>query len=595
VAQNPYAAAPEHPPISPGGAVSTLVSMLPNLYTQGDYADSQWEDWFNKTRPRDELNRPLTQEGLEHMRFMETASERLEQRMFEFVAANPEAAKRFSSEDAEEARYSILGLQRQPRTETGRQLLDEFLGWMQQGGLGEEGAGDTSVTPMQMEEWQNDPDPVRRRNANYRLSPIGKQAMQKTIDYNLFATFQTDPYHRPVALQNPMISGIGGLVGSVFDLSGGVNQAFADTPGNRQNRAVLTPSPLNAMRYSMGLYDKTKQKDEQNRPIVDPELWNTSAGSPIPQGSLMTHIGLENKMATPNTSYGAATQAMTARLMMPQFQRHADDYNKQRIDFYMGRQAEHPMPEYSQTPQNVSDYVTFLRNNARFTPIRFPDHSATALTEQGKTMEGDNYRQITTNFPQFVRKFGHPGFYPSAFVNDAAMVIPSIAGDPGNAAMTAGMAGLGVATGGGFPAVGAAIAGNAGDIPSELGFNTAMTLGQTPQTPWEYFTQPDPNVPLRTPDGRIPEPTLPEYDTALEEYKESRQKTLDDMGAFNNNQQKQANKVEELLQYGRDSGRPVMFQMPPRPPEPVTAPAKPLKKPYISQGQLRATPRRPFD
>jgi hypothetical protein len=589
VAENPYAAAPEHPPISPGGAVSTLVSMLPNLYTQGDYADSQWEDWFNKLRQRDQLGRPLTQEGLEHMRFMETATERFRQRISEFVAQNPEAAKRFTAEDARDARSSILGLRRQPSTETGRQLLGEFLGWMRQGGLGEEGAGDTSVTPMQMEEWRNDPDPVKRRNANYRLSPIGQQAMQKTIDYNLFATFQTDPYNRPVALKNPMINAIGGLVGSAFDLSGGVNQAFADTPGNRQNRAVLTPSPLNAMRYSMGVYDQAQQ--------ANPEFWNTSTGSPIPQGSLMTHMGLENKMATPNTPYGLATLGMTAPLMMPQFQRHTDDYNKERIDFYMGRRADHPMPEYSQTPQNVRDYVKFMGNNARFTPIRFPDHSATALTEQGKTMEGDNWRQISTLFPQFARQFGHPGFYPSAFVNDAAMVIPSIFGDPGNAAMTAGMAGLGLATGGGVPAVGAAIAGNIGDIPSELGFNAALTLGQTPQTPWEYFSQPDPNVPLRTPDGRTPEPSLPEYDTALEEYKVARQNTLDDMGVFNNNQRKQANKVEELLQLGRERGRPVMFQMPPRPPEPVTPPASFIAnpKPYISQGQLRATPRRPFD
>lgn len=595
---NPYAQAPQH---YGGNMVPDLSAMyramVPSLYGEGDYSDPQWQEWLSKSQQRDAAGRPVTQEGLEHMRYLEAAKPIFVQRAGEFIAKYPDLAQRYSAEDGQAAMDSVLGLRRlRPDEQGAKEFASLLLSYVRDTGIfpqqddGKPSAEqkDLSVTPEQYEKWPNDPTPgpklfgsgpgslpsAKQLNARYRLAPAGQEAMQRTMEYNLLSAFQTEPQHRPLPLQNPLISGIAGPVASVVDSGLSLRDPTSqNTPGTRQTKAVFNPSPLNSMRYAMGVYDEAQQ--------ADPEFWKGSRGSPVPQGSLMTPEGLMTNMNTSNTAYGDAYKFLTYPLMKPAYKSVTGEWVFTEAD----RQA-------------LLDYEHL---NDRVTPVRHPDSTVdfNALTAAVKQDHDHDYQKATVYTPQLAKALGMPGFYPSPFVNDFAMVVPGILGDPANAAFTAATGGLGVALGGGPRAIGQALLSNASDIPSEGAFNTGLTLGYAPETYFNYFTGldnlgsdgfPQYTNPLRTKSGRTPHPDLPEYDTAVKAFEEAREKNLDEIKRVNENQRKQ---TEQWMK--SRGGRPTMTQMEPRPPEPDPTPAGLFEQPYETQSQRLFKPRRPFD
>lgn len=588
------------------GASAVYDYFSPDYYSQvaqdgyyGGYSPDQWSEWYERSQTYG------TPEFAKHQDFVSKAQPRYERRLEEFL----KYAEQRQQEDPsygegwgvfwdefygpmveEAAKQKVLGAPVGPDVRASPEamqaadaMVSDFFGWLKDTSLFGEERPDTSVTQEQMDEFERDPDSSKRMNAEWRMSPAGQEAYAKLLDYNFLNAFQ-EGEHRPDPLQSQALSTIGAFFGGAYEnMTARVNNAQMGMPslspafvpqarqGERIGRAqfdlVNSPSPGNALEY-------VNQVD-QFAATQDPEFYNTwLMGSAVPQMSLMSPTGLDNKTFSGNTGYGRLSRSLTDAVMM-------NNYNR----------AER------------GAFTDFMNANDRGTPVRpagMAEESEAAVAA-GREIERDNWKQVSARFPMWIRslnsmiaaqpqvwggetptapsgmkwdntnpfigpqavplsaeerqyekwratqpgvaqpeqpdpdpyaKIGITPFVPSAFVNDAAMVIPGILGDPANAVSTAVVgplaAGMSYAAGAGpagsfINSLRAMLANNASDLPGETAFNTAITLGITPQTPGEYLSQSDPGNPVVNSQGVTPAADTNEYRKAFEEWENKRQ------------------------------------------------------------------------
>ena len=482
-----------------------LSYVTPDIYEKGDYAPQQWEKWYADTQPG----------GVHyerHQEFLQRLEPVLERRYQEFKNAlrsgawKPEdsppmpKSRRSSKEISDKVKDVIRGkpVGNDPQARVYARL---FLDYMRDNSLGGRSARN-SVTPEQYAEWQafkpGGEGIGQAANAPYRLNDAGKDNLERTIDYNLMTTFQTDPVHRPAFLKSGLLMGnVQNLVGMAYP--SGIGMA-AQQLGN-----VWGGDPVSAVDNAVMWDDYSRQKFAEN-----PYYWNDRlAGATIPQASALTAEGLEEKAQGGGSMMGTATRYLSAPLLFP----NLSESERQTL-------------------------VDYARHYSRYSPIMpelNPRESAQRLdlARQLNTQEAEAWQGFSTVLPEQIKQFNKATglnikpTYGSAAMNDLAMVVPGILGDPQNVAQTA----LAAATGG-MSGLAQALLGSVAEIPGEGGFNTAISISNTPQSISEYLFSSNPGVPIRTPDGRIPEPDSQEYDEALKAYRLDQKNALGQAARF---------------------------------------------------------------
>jgi hypothetical protein len=386
-----------------------------------------------------------------------------------------------------------------PSLPISQNFVTGFLNWLEDRGMAQPLAEDGSVTPEQKAQWDNDLDIVRGLNSNYRLNPSGQQNMQATRDYMLLRTFQTDARHRPAHLS-----------AGAYTTAVGLPSAFLDPTDmtGKQAMQAFTGTPKAAMENALMWDDHYQDRIQES-----PEYWNDVVqGATLPSFSATTLSGLQAKTTQGDSWIGRNSRYFTNPMLMPNFmERERDDFNR-----FM----------------DANDRVTPIRNNRN----KYVNDLANSLTQDARNLETDNWRQVSTYFPNAINavndRFGTniEPFYPPAIVNDAAMIAPGILGDPLNLAMTAGSAGLGLLGKSAVGAVGQALMQNISDFPAEMGASTAISMTQQPKESglFDYLTKPDPGVPLRDESGNIPDPSNRKaYEDALARHESGRKNVVE--------------------------------------------------------------------
>lgn len=528
------------------------------FYAKGEFNERDRYQWQNEIDAVDFRGRPASPLGREYQEFVAVAKPRLTSQFAEFDRAVGEALGASDNPDAYaylqnlvvrdllgdfSALRNVDQRKLSPRDQRVREkamyLRSQFMDWMQSRSMGGSEVGDTSVTPEQFEQWRNDPDRSKALNADYRLSPAGQEMLRNTVDYNLFSTFQTDQ-HRPLPLRSPLMNVVGSTIGSMYEQATTALDPSADsmepnTPAGRQGRFIHSPNPVNAMRYAMGLYKDTQK--------ADPEFYNTlQGGSQVPQASLMTVDGLANKTTTGATPWG-------------RFVNDADI-------FLRGMLANAGLGAGAANAADRDVVSQIVRTQDRPTPIRYPEKSAAGAVDAIKGWVDGQRDGATVYFPRWMDKAGFqsPPRFPSAFVKDAANLPVDLVTDPATALSMAVSAPLGVLRGIASRSVGQALLGAAApfyglarEVAPELATSTGITLTQTPQSYYDYFTKADPSNPLRTPEGKIPDPTnKKEYNAAVAQWEGNREKALQSGRQFLQNQASLAAEAK------KPAGRPRM-------------------------------------
>jgi hypothetical protein len=580
------------------GAEPSLDGFLQALYAAGDYltpdyysrngtyAPEQWSEWYERSQTFG------TPEFVKHQDFIAKATPRYQKRLEEFLQyaeARQQNDPGYGEgwgifwdefygpmvEDA--AQRKVMGQPLTPDVAAAPEVVQatenfvgDFFNWMRETSIAGDERPDTSVTPEQMEEWRNDPDFGNRMQSEWRMTPEGQAAYAKLLDYNFLNAFQ-EGYHRPEPLHSQMLGSIGGIMGAMQEgMAYGANAGEAGTQlGQAQVGLVNNPTPGNALTY-VNEVDRFAETQ-------DPEFYNSwLMGSAAPQMSLMTGTGLDLKTFSGNTPYGQATRNMTNAVMMNNFSRRERGDFDQFMNLNdrwtpirpagMGEESEQlaargrqlETDNWRQVSAYTPRWIRYLNSMIAAPPQTWggetPPATAgmkvdprnawvgPALTPMSdKEREYEDWRVSQGGTPQPqpdpdpYAKVGITPFVPSAFVNDAAMIVPGIVGDPANAVSTAIIgptaAGLSYRAGAGpvgsyVNALRAMTANNVGDFPGEMGFSAGISLTQTPQTPLEYFTQPDPNNPIRTSTGEVPAADTKEYMDALEKFDQDRQDTV---------------------------------------------------------------------
>lgn len=566
------------------GASAAADYITPDYYSRGSdgylgrYSPEEWKDWHEKSGTFG------TKEFAGHSGYLQLADPRLKRRLYEYgqhlldqpqqdEQGNPTPAatalQAIGSPVGREMRRQILGFRSSDDPAiAGRasQEVEAFFDWLKGTSLFGDERPDTSVTPEQMREWKNDPEAAKRWQSDWRLTPAGREAHSKSLDYHLLNAFQQGK-HQPAALNMPVMSGIGGMLGNAFEaVAHGPDYGAPGTKvGEAQTAMLANPNPASAMRYAMEVARFAETQD--------PEYYNSwFMGSASPDMSLMTGEGLARKSSAGDTPYGRATRYQTAPLLMPNW-----------------------------SQQERGALVDFMNAQDRGTPIRPAGdyEKAEDLRRAAHQLENDNWKQISAYMPKWIRDFnstfaaspaawggelppppagqkyevgpaGYPQlvemskgekeyqdwrneqgaggqrpsepdkdpwakvgitpFHSTAAFNDMGMVAPAVLGDPGNLATTLVMGPLAwAATGSKVQALKAMLAGNIGDLPSEFGYNTALSLTMTPQSMYGYFTEGDPNNPVRNPDGSIPAADTMQYMDRLADWEKGRQGTVDNI------------------------------------------------------------------
>ena len=562
------------------GAVSKW--LYPDYSQDGDYKPEQWNDWYAKSATHG------TEEYRQHLDFLERAEPRLNERLKEFHDSEfrrkhyPDASLEKDEEYSEFYRQLVLGAYNAilgvPPPSGADPSVDEyrqqFLDWMRATSLGGPESPDTSVTPEEYAQWGSDRD--------YRLTPTGAQAMAKLKDYNLFTAFQTDD-HMPAGMSTPMMAGPMGLMGALYDISttGKVDPITSSQIGATN----YDPSPLSAMRYVMQ-WDKKGQQ-------TDPEKWSQSwLEANIPQGSLINPDGgLKTKFATGDTAYGRATRHLTTPWMMLQHSRadrgglvdllnrtdrmtpigYPENFEEDRRLKEIGDGIEQgtwsqwsmylpkwirdvnsviaatsqawggelpdpppgmkwtpaaggappqlvPMSQYEQEYQNWRDQQT-------------PEGGWDSLLPAAERVAAAQRRADANDPDPYAKGFITP-FYGTQAMNDMIGAVPGVMGDPANWAFAGGagvISGL-LSAGQRLPALLRTLrASTIGDVPSESAFNTALSASITPQTPFEYLTEPSPSMPFVEPGEELPAADSPQYMEKLKEYENYTKRSLSDI------------------------------------------------------------------
>lgn len=548
--------------------------MTPDFYgreaggEKGLYSDEDWNNWYAS------IARP-SREAEDHQRYMGMASPRLKRRLAEWLTArtlDPSVKQgvKVDADDVRQMQRRLLGLPHE-NTERTRDLSGLFLDWLHNGSIVGGKRPDVSVTPEQAEQWRNDPDPAKAMSADWRLTPEGQQAFGKLMDYNLLTAF-ADGQHKPTAMEGTVLSNVGAALGAGYEgllrFAGGPNQQRGSDISTRQIALVNNPSPANSMRYAMEVADFAKSQD--------PEFFNSWIyGSAAPQMSLMTGEGLERKSESGDTQYGRATRFLTAPLMMPNRSRefrgaHVDLMNQRDRTTPIGYPDEFAAAEQladagKQTEvENWRQFSTYMPKwirdmnsvigaspqawggEASDTPTHTLDvsnpYAPQYIPKDKSQMEYEQWEREQAGQPapeadpDPYAKTGITPFYPSSFVNDAAMLLPAIGGDPQNLATAAVIGPYAALTGGlrrrPLNALLQATRSVAPDIPGELGYSTAISTSVSGAPLGDYFLSPDAAVPLRTQGGRLPMPDLPEYLSALKGYEQRRTDTGNAMQQF---------------------------------------------------------------
>jgi hypothetical protein len=520
-----------------GGGWDKVLPQGQAIYNTEDYAPQQWQEWQSSVQPGGPQH-------AKHQEFIRRVEPVLQRRFKEFAAAwsggwRPEGyvddpvRNRLSVQQVFDIfRGTLPPAEQSPDA---RKWANRFLDYMKSHSLGGSDA-QNPVTPEQLQEWQTPssvPDVSNlsevpgaaagvlkqlrdNMNAKYRLTDAGRGNLERLIDYNLLTTFQTDRTHRPDFLQSgPSLGVMQNLVGMAYP-SSAVSGMPAQQLGN-----VWDADPASALDNAIMWDDYSRQKFAEN-----PYYWNDFlTGGTVPQASALSSTGLNRKTGGGDSALGQATRWLSGPMLFPNLTGFTDEER-----------------------QNLHE---FMGNEDRFTQIRPEgltdgEHAGrTTLKNNIADAEAQSWDSVSTLFPEAVRGFNKTfgtnitPFYPSRFVNDLGMVVPAMVGDPQNVAQTA------VSALGGPLALGASLLGQLAEIPAEGGFNTAMSLSNTPQSWGDYFTKPDTQIPLRTPSGRIPEPDLPEYEEALRSYRQSQKKALGMAGSVLQHDKQQAPKRQK--------------------------------------------------
>lgn len=492
-----------------------LSYITPDVYEKGDYAPQQWEKWYADTQPG----------GVHyerHQEFLRRLEPVLDRRYREYKdalksgawrpEAMPEIAKtgRSNKEVSDKVKDIIRGKPVGNDPEA-RAYASLFLDYMRDNSLGGRSARN-SVTPEQYAEWQTfkpgGEGIAQAANAPYRLNNAGKDNLERTIDYNLMTTFQTDPVHRPAFLKSGLLMGnLQNLVGMAYP--SGIGMA-AQQLGN-----VWGGDPVSAVDNAVMWDDYSRQKFAEN-----PYYWNDRlAGATIPQASALTAEGLEEKTQGGGSMMGTATRYLSGPMLFPNL---SEKERQTLIDF------QRQYSRYTPIIPKPDDYD--------YTGQLFADEEETQrldLARQLNAQEAEAWQGFSTVLPEQIKQFNKATglnikpTYGSAAMNDLAMVVPGILGDPQNVAQTA----LAAATGG-MSGLVRALLSTAAETPGEGGFNTAISIGNTPQPLNEYLFSSNPGVPLRTPDGRTPAPDSREYDEALNRYRLDQKNVLGQAAQF---------------------------------------------------------------
>jgi hypothetical protein len=540
-----------------GYALSKGKELLYPAYTEtGDYAPEQWQDWYQQSQLWG------TPQHRQHQDYLHRAVPRLKARLAEF---DPEADLSDPAYDmmVRNVVDSLLGLPYDKSHQASNIYRQEFLNWMRQTSLGGEEAPDASITPEGYEQWGQDPSLRARVNQDNRLTPTGQESLAKLKDYNLFRAFQMGE-HRPNAMQAQMMQVPFGVMGSLYS---GLTGSDWQTPMNQIMAAGADPSPLSALRYTLD-WDRRGQE-------ADPEYFRDYfSGANVPQASLMDAAeGMERSFNSGDTAFGRATRNMTNILWMPNHSRAT----RQNLNDFVNRQ-------HRLTPIGYPE--EYEKEQAR------REAGQNRLIDEARDLEGSNWAQPATYLPKWIRdinsvvaaapqtwggempqaplgykwetapglapprlvpaskeereyqelqgvqndpdpyaKVGITPFYGTQALNSLVGVGPAIFGDPLNAAFTATLAPIvGIAGRSPAAALKFAAASNVGDIPAEAAFNTAVDLSISPQSPFQYFTEPAPSIPLQRIGGELPAPDTTDYTRKLQDWEEGKKETLSNIG-----------------------------------------------------------------
>ena len=429
----------------------------------------------------------------------------------------------------------VLGMPYNPENELANSLRDGFFEWLRATSLGGKMAPDNSINPAQREAWQQSGGDTLQEFAssvadnasiNYRMNPEGRRQADRLADYNLLVAFQDTGTNIPAAIQQPFL-GMGGIQNAI---SGATEWMFSGVTGipDANQIAAIQRTPEATLRAVLTQDDYTR-KMRQEDPDYVKRAWR---GGYMPQYAAGSPEGLEFSANNPATGFGYATNWLTNPMMFPQ---KSEPERQNLLDTSAQLGAVTPVIEPSGDPA-----VDAIEHGQR-----------RVLNADLDAMQSSAWKGVAEQTPKMIYGYNDAigdriGFpitprYASAFVNDAAMMVPAMAGDPQNLAQLALTGGIGALAGGGIKSVVKPLLQYLQESPAELGYTTALSKSANPQSWSDYIFAPDPGVTLRTKGGKTPDPTnRQEYEQALADQQDEQKNILGRAGSFLSTQQRRA-------------------------------------------------------
>ena len=552
-----------------GGAAAQGARAVYNLFANdvwdGDYSPEQWRQWYaasgapgaapprfhpmmqHKYDDKDEY--ALHQEYLARAKptfdrlFVQYKRSLSPERQAEFMYAAPQGgllgslfgdtsgqtdANQRTRALVQDVRNSILGLPFNRENARAEAIRNEFLDYVRMTALLGDQRADNSVSPEQYAQWSSDSAGVfDAASAKYRLNNVGRQQLAQLADYNLLTAFQTDQIHRPEHLKSAPLSVVSNVV------SGLAAPLFGDISGipDSNQKSLWSGTPRNALAAVLTQDDFSRQRMRDD-PNFAKRVWT---GAAVPQLSFASPTGMDWASSNPSTALGYATNWLSNPMYYP--------------SGYLGM-----------TEQKRQDWLDAASKLDRVTPIRSRDLSDPVADSQDwqsdrelandlREIVGRGYRGFSDNLPAHIYRFNDQNpfgvkitpFYPPALVNDAVMSAPAVLGDPQNLLLSALGGGWGALRGAGSKAMVTSLKNLVADAPAEMGYGTAVSVANTPQSIEEYASAPDPNVTLKTPSGATPNPAnRQEYEQAVTARRDETQNVLSKARSFLDTQRKRS-------------------------------------------------------
>jgi hypothetical protein len=561
--------------------------LFPEHTRTGDYASDQWKEWYEKSGLHG------TQEFLEHQDFIAQAAPRLQQRLEEwdsemrpYSQSTPVDAYGNSLDPDNPAEVilrqnaidALLGRPYNRDNADSMRFLQEFLDHMRDTSLGGPLSQDTSATPEQFAQMREETGAF---NVDNRLTPGGAEAMARLKDYNLFTAFQMGN-HKPGAMELPFMSGPLGVAGVMY---GNMTGEALNPVARGQASAAFNPSPLNAMRSVMAWDDRGRE--------TDPNMFRDYlTGANIPQASIMDPLGLERSFNTGDTAYGRATRQLTNAILMPgestenrdalaQVMNDRDRFtpisqpgafeaDQKLVEQGRRIEAENWARPATYLPMLIREFNKLFGAGAAAYAGTTPEPPPGMKYEQSDnpyiparlvplSPEEQQYQDLRRQEssapaprvdPDPYSKIGITPFYGTQALNDLVATAPNFFGDPGNIAASgvggavsalanmARGAGVGRSLGSAAKTVAAT---NVADLPGETAFQTGVSMAITPQTPFEYFTEPSPQIPLqRDSAGNLPLADSTKYIKGIADLENRRESGFEQMRKKQDSDQQEA-------------------------------------------------------